>query len=418
MTAQTIPPSVAKDTPTTLQVVTSASLASALPSTGVALIDPSDFSKSQVVSLVSPADQAKLAVLAGSLVNFDRRNPREKAQRAASIESVGSAAQTRAGQTSKMLDQPIERLIAAGDEGSPVANALISLKTEVDRVNPSRYRILEPGGVGRFFSFVPFVGTSMNRYFTKFQSSSSVIESVLVQLKAGVDRLKRDNEQIIDDKVRMGETNVELENVIAQALFLDKLLEEKAEAMIVDSDDRKFVDEELRFPLRQRIKDLQTQLAVNQQGILSLEIVRRNNLELIRGARRCETVTFTALKIAVQVALALANQRIVLRTIDAVDQTTNALMLQNAQTLRTQGVEIHKKAVSQGISIETLRKSFEDINAAYDDLRRFRTEALPEMKNQMLELSGLTGNAAKAIERLEKGDSARSDILELTPATS
>src|SRR5690606_42135790 len=52
-----------------------------------------------------------------------------------------------------------------------------------------------------------------------------------------------------------------------------------------DDSRRSFMEEELLFPLRQRILDLQQQLAVSQQGILALEVVIRNNRELIRGVR-------------------------------------------------------------------------------------------------------------------------------------
>lgn len=401
-----------------LKVATAQSVASELKTPDIGLIDPATFSKEQATQLVTPAEQAQITALANSLINFDQTNPREKAKRTASVEGIGSAAQLRASETSKMLDQPIRALAQAGEEGNPVANALVGLNTQVNKINPARFKLLEPGGFNRFLSYIPGVGKTVSQYFAQFQNASTMIESVLLQLKAGTERLKRDNETIVDDKVRMAEVNVELLKVIARALYLDKVLEERSEAMVADSEERKFLDEEIRFPLRQRIKDLQTQLAVNQQGILSLEIVRRNNLELIRGARRCEVVTFTALKIAVQVALALANQRIVLRTIEAVDATTNDLMLQNANTLRTQGTAIHKQAVNQGISIETLKKSFDDIQAAYDDLSAFRQQALPEMRAQMTELSRLTGDAAKTIERVEKGASARTDILEteLAPA--
>ncbi len=69
---------------------------------------------------------------------------------------------------------------------------------------------------------------------------------------------------------------------------------------------------DLLFPLRQRIQDLQQQLPVNQQGLLTTELVIRNNRELIRGVNRALNVTVYALQVAATSALALANQKIVL----------------------------------------------------------------------------------------------------------
>ena len=38
-----------------------------------------------------------------------------------------------------------------------------------------------------------------------------------------------------------------------------------------------FVKEEILFPLRQRIMDMQQMIVINQQGIVSLNVIRRNN---------------------------------------------------------------------------------------------------------------------------------------------
>lgn len=80
-----------------------------------------------------------------------------------------------------------------------------------------------------------------------------------------------------------------------------------------DPDKIRFITEEVLFPLRQRVMDLQQMLVVNQQGIMAIEVVVRNNKELIRGVDRAKNVTISALKISVTVASALYNQKIVLK---------------------------------------------------------------------------------------------------------
>ena len=67
----------------------------------------------------------------------------------------------------------------------------------------------------------------------------------------------------------------------------------------------KFVSEELLFPLRQRIQDLQQQLLVNQQGFLTIEMIIRNNKELIRGVNRALNTTVSALQVAVTLATSI-----------------------------------------------------------------------------------------------------------------
>ena len=40
-------------------------------------------------------------------------------------------------------------------------------------------------------------------------------------------------------------------------------------------------------------------VVVNHQGIMAIEVIRRNNKELIRGVERAKNVTISAMKIAV-----------------------------------------------------------------------------------------------------------------------
>lgn len=79
-----------------------------------------------------------------------------------------------------------------------------------------------------------------------------------------------------------------------------------------DPEKIKYIQDEVLFPLRQKVMDLQQMQAVNQQGYFAMEIVRRNNKELIRAVDRAKHVTVSALRTAVTVASALYNQKIVL----------------------------------------------------------------------------------------------------------
>ena len=51
---------------------------------------------------------------------------------------------------------------------------------------------------------------------------------------------------------------------------------------------------------------------MNIQGYLALDMIRKNNLELMKGVDRATTTTVAALRTAVIVAQALNNQKLVL----------------------------------------------------------------------------------------------------------
>ena len=95
-------------------------------------------------------------------------------------------------------------------------------------------------------------------------------------------------------------------------------------------------------------QDLQRQL-VNQQGYLTIEMIIRNNRELMRGVDRAVNVTVNALQVAVTLAMALAHQKVTLEKIQAVTATTSRCW--PARPVR-QGVEIQKQASATAIDME------------------------------------------------------------------
>jgi uncharacterized protein YaaN involved in tellurite resistance len=273
----------------------------------------------------------------------------------------------------------------------------------VEELDPGNFDF-EAGWFSRSLGFLPGIGTPLKRFFTRFESAQTVIDAIIRALGEGKKVLQRDNVTLAQDQKAMRELTYRLQKTIELGMLIDNKFSYALERDISTQDPKKrFIDDEILFPLRQRIQDLQQQLAVNQQGVLAIEIIVRNNKELIKGVDRGINVTVNALNVAVTVALALANQKIVLDKIDAVNKTTNRLIAQTAAQLRTQGAEIHKQASSTQLDMETLKKAFVDINAALDDISSFRKKALPQMAGTIIEMDALTKATDAAIQRMEEG---------------
>jgi len=200
----------------------------------------------------------------------------------------------------------------------------------------------------------------------------------------------------------MHDLTTKLKKAVAFAEMVDSGLTDKVENEL-PSDDPKatFIKEEIMFPLRQRVMDLQQQLAVAQQAVLTIEIIKRNNKELIRGVSRALGVTINALQVAVTLSLALANQKIVLEKINAVNKTTDKLIAETAAKLKTQGVEIHKQASSAQLDMSVLKQAFNDIQDAYQDISSFRQAALPKMAKTIVEMDEFAAQAEKTINKME-----------------
>ncbi|RAH36468.1 toxic anion resistance protein [Halomonas sp. SL1] len=334
------------------------------------------------------------------------------------VDEMGLELQQQAARQSEMLKTPLRQLARHGEEGGPVAKALVALRGRMDDLDPRHHR-LEPGRFDRVRRLLPGASSRLQRYFHRFETAQQALEAIIADLQGGRDMLERDNLTLADDQEAMRATLDQLERQVSLGRLIDERLMAARDG-IVDDDRRAFVEEELLFPLRQRILDLQQQQAVCQQGVLALEVIIRNNRELMRGVDRAVNVTVSALSVAATVALALANQRLVLDRVESLNATTSETIAGTARALRQQGVDIQTRAASANLDMKALEGAFADVMAAVDDLASYRREALPRLGEQIERLEGLTREGGGAVERLaresgesgeagEPGDSAGSD---------
>lgn len=365
--------------------------------TELALTDPSAIHPGENQDLEQRAEHFVDALLEDAA----KTDPAQRTGRAA-VETMAVELQSKAAVQVDRLKQPVKQLATRGAEGGDVASALINLKMEVEELDPGKFDF-EPGWLTRALGRLPGVGTPIKRYFSKYESAQTVIAAIVRSLEQGRDQLLRDNVTLAEDQKQMRAMIGKLEQTIQLGQLIDQKLQYRLEREIPSGDPRHpFISEELLFPLRQRLIDLQQQLAVHQQGVLATELIIRNNKELARGVDRALNVTVNALQVAATVALALANQKIVLDKIEAVNRTTSDLIAGTAARLRTQGVQIQKQATSAQLDMTSLRAAFADINGAIDDLATFRMNALPQMAETVLELDKVTGEATKALQKLDR----------------
>lgn len=337
----------------------------------------------------------------------------QEADRRTAVDEMGIGTQRQVTELSKMLDEPIKSLAKSGESGGPVAKSLLDLKEQVEALDPVNFDLSSASGfLASIAKWIPFVGSKLERYFSRYMTAEAVIDRIINSLEIGKDQLKRDNITLSQDKERMRAAMGQLMSAIKLGQVMDQKLQYKLDREISPEDDKyKFVKEELLFPLRQRILDLQQTLNVNQQGILTIELIIRNNRELIRGVDRALNVTVSALQIAIACAMALNHQQIVLDKITALNETTSKLIANNAERLKTQGAAIHKKASEASLNIDDLERAFNDIKIAMDDISKFRSDALPKMANNIIKMDQLNTDAFKAIQEMEKGNRAQSNLI-------
>ncbi|MEK3867144.1 toxic anion resistance protein [Paenibacillus sp. FSL H7-0716] len=317
-----------------------------------------------------------------------------------SIDSFGMETMRSSSDKNSLLQVSVGNLSKTGDEGGQVAKGLTELNLQLKDLDPSAVDFAKTGFLGKFFN-------PLRSYFAKYQKADAVISDIIISLDKGKTVLKNDNTTLEFEQQSLRELTKKLQKEIQLGMLMDQEIETQLEAAkLRDEDEEKvrFITEEVLFPLRQRVMDLQQMLVVNQQGIMAIEVVIRNNKELIRGVDRARNVTVSALKISVTVASALYNQRIVLKKIELLNQTTDSLISGTSKMLKNQGAEIHKQSLESSISVDTLKQAFTDVLSALDSISTYKQEALPKMRETINQFRELADNGEQQIVRLEKGN--------------
>jgi uncharacterized protein YaaN involved in tellurite resistance len=304
-----------------------------------------------------------------------------------------------AGASNRFLDRPVKAI----DSDTGIGADLTQLRTTVEALDPKRNGALTP--TKKLFGLIPF-GKSIKNYFRQYQSAQGHISAILARLQSGKDELLMDNAAIDTERANLWKTMHKLEQMIHISKALDAKLEEKAaELDATEPMKAKAIRETALFYTRQRTTDLLTQMAVTVQGYLALDIVKKNNVELVKGVDRASTTTVSALRTAVTVAQALTNQRLVLEQIGALNTTTAGMIDSTGQLLKSQSATIHEQAASSTIPLETLQRAFQNIYDTMDSIDSFKLKALENMKQTVNTLGNEVEKSRGYIARAEGANS-------------
>ncbi|MDT4903797.1 MAG: hypothetical protein QOF92_2326 [Pseudonocardiales bacterium] len=367
-----------------------------------------------------PVDDAKKTELAqraeafaAELAAMDPRTP-AFSQKVDSIASMGDKElRASANVSNRMLDRPAAAMKAGkggsgGDAQTRVAGTLNELRNTVTDLDPNRADLT---GMKKVLKWLPG-GDKIQKYFQKYESAQTQLNAIIKSLESGQDDLRKDNAAIETEKANMWTTMGKLSEYNALASALDDAITQKVAELEAggNSEAANTLKSDALFAIRQRRQDIMTQMAVSVQGYMALDLVRKNNLELIKGVDRAQTTTISALRTAVIVSQALSRQKLVLDQITALNTTTSNLIESTSQQLKVQGAAINEQAASSTIDVQKLQAAFDNVFQTMDAIDTFRAQAVDSMSATVTALEGQIQRAQPYLERTRRGEGATAEL--------
>jgi uncharacterized protein YaaN involved in tellurite resistance len=384
-------------------------------------LQPPALTPPEPVAAIAPADAANRVPLAaaeterldgqvaqyiGELTSLDPQSSDFKAR----VDQINALGDTEVRQSASIASRMLERPMHAMKNGvfdgsSPISKGLIDLRNTVESLDPGRQGdLLSPR---KLLGVLPF-GNKIKAYFDGYRSAQSHLNAVIETLYRSKDELQRDNAAIEQEKANMWSLMQKLE----QFIYLGKKLDGEVESRLAvletsDPGRAKILREDVQFYTRQKVQDLLTQMAVNVQGYLALDLIKKNNIELIKGVDRATTTTVAALRTAVIVAQALASEKLVLDQVRALNSTTTSMIESTSVMLKQQSAGVYEQASAATVDVEKLKAAFSNIYEAMDSVATYKAAALGSMQQTVIALEGEVQRAQTYLDRTREGETKK-----------
>lgn len=241
------------------------------------------------------------------------------------VDNFGNKTIKKVENTSKMFGNTVNQVANSIEYSNDIEQNITNLNNLVKKLDPSG---IDFSVKSRLF-FNP-----IKMYFNKIKREESNIKSFIEDLKNKKDILKRDNItleieiknlesiiNLIDDEYEDG---VRLRDEIVK--YLDSIQDRSKDV---------FYKQNVIEILDKRLFDFKQMSIIKGQSVLALEIICKNNREIIRNLEKIQNITMEALNTAIMLANSLHNQNVILNNVKKSDvfdnfyQTINEVKVQN-----------------------------------------------------------------------------------------
>lgn len=234
--------------------------------------------------------------------------------------------------------------------------------------------------------------------FQKYETLGSEVEKIQIELENYEREIALSNKQI----GAMLNENIEFYNELQKYIVAGEMAVEEMDNEILpffkqkseeSSDPIAVIDYQQLLSvydmLNQRIYDLRVAENIAIQTIPMLRGMQNNNFGLVRKINSAFVVTLPVFKQCLSQAILLKKQELQAKSLKALDDKTNELLLRNAQNVTTQSAQIARMANSSSIHIETLEKMHNTIRNGIDETIRIEQSNRDSLKDNTKRLEEL-----------------------------
>lgn len=301
-----------------------------------------------------------------------------------------------AEEISKFADKILNSIRGANIEGSSMM--LKELSKLMERFDKGE--IVETEKRGLFSRMFVSSKRSVEKLLNKYHSLGKEIDKIYKEITTYKNELTNTNNMLEEMFIQNLEYYKELEKYTAAGNLIIQRLEEeelpKYEELSSQGDAQAALNlQSLNNAIdmmKTRVYDLELAKMVAMQTAPQIRVIQRSNYKLVGKIHSAFVITIPIFKNGLIQAVTLKRQNLIAESMEALDNTTNELLLKNAENIKNQSIEIAKLSGSPSIKIETLENTWKTIVEGIketarieDENRKLREEGTKKIKDMQVE---------------------------------
>lgn len=240
--------------------------------------------------------------------------------------------------------------------------------------------IKEPSALQKLFSRAK---NSVEALFQKYETMGTEVDKIYVILKKYEMQIQNANKNL----KQMYDSNIDYYQVLEKYIVAGEMGLEELDTKLIPqfeqeaaiSGDRLALSnvetlKRTREMLEQRIYDLRIAENIALQTIPMIQGIQYSNFNLTRKINSAFIITLPIFKQCLAQAVMLKRQELQAKSLKALDDKTNELLLRNAQNMANQTTSIARMAGTSSVHMETLEKTWETIVNGIEQTKQIEEE--------------------------------------------
>ncbi|HEY4151634.1 MAG TPA: toxic anion resistance protein [Chitinophagaceae bacterium] len=282
-----------------------------------------------------------------------------------------------------------------------VGGLINELLTELNYIDVDE---LEHGAFKSFLSRIPFIKNLIvdaKKLFQKYDTVITNIDKITNKIKAGRLNSIKDNSSL----QTMFDSNVayikQMEDLIISGQLKLKELTDKLAQM--DANPSAYNDYEIADlrdfvgRLGKRLADLKVVRFIMMQSLAQIRVVQNNNTSIAEKAQSIISTTIPVWKNQLTIAVALQRQKANVEMQKKISDTTNTILLKNAELLKQNSIDVAKENEKTVVSLDTLKQTTQSLIETLNEVKRIHEEGSQNREVLTTELGKLETELKKNV---------------------